>query len=228
MDNNSAVLLILLAGAVVVFIIYRLVKQQQQQRWKSEVDAAANCLVELVKVGKPVRFNCDQAPDIALKRGEDLRCVFPGTTLLEPRAVRNWRSNYGGPSFRIARGVSFRLGASAGTSESHDELRPLDTGTLALTNQRLIFVGSKRTTSVSLEKIIDLDTEGYSNWLRLNRQGKQKAECFQFDADLRMNFEYNGKNISAPLASRLVKLAINQAMIFRNHPEIIGVAVPQD
>jgi hypothetical protein len=46
------------------------------------------------------------------------------TVLTEPRSVRTSRGAYAGPSFRIAKGVSFRFGGYCGTSESHEELRP--------------------------------------------------------------------------------------------------------
>jgi hypothetical protein len=143
------------------------------------------------------RSSGGEVPNIALNEGEDVLCVFAGTTLLEPRAVRTWRSNYGGPSFRIAKGVSFRLGASSGVSESHEEMRAVDIGTLILTNERLSFVGSRRTIDVPLEKIIDVDNEGYSDWLRLNRQGKQKTECFQLNSALYTYFNYNGEQLLA-------------------------------
>ncbi len=61
----------------------------------------------------------------------------------------------GGPTIRLARGLSFRLGASDSTgvseSESFDELRQIDQGTLILTTKRLAFLGSLRTNSSSLE-----------------------------------------------------------------------------
>ena len=83
-----------------------------------------------------------------------------------------------------------RVGASSGTSESKDEMRAVDRGMFVLTSRRIVFVGSKRTISFPVERIIGLDDEGYFNWLRLNREGKQNAEAFQFDEDLQIEYQY--------------------------------------
>lgn len=227
MNDESTVLLLLVAliGGAIIYFIFR---QRKARERASQADAAVDYLQSLLRTGTPIKLSFGAAPIIALKQFEETLCVFPETTLIEPRAVRNWRSNYGGPSFRVAKGVSFRLGASAGASESHDELRAIDAGTLMLTNLRLIFVGSKRTTSIPLEKIINLDTEGFSDSLRINREGKQKAEVFQLNTSLKMSFQHNGEQHSVPLLSPMVQIAIGQAIEYRKHPELIGVALPSD
>src|SRR5262249_45500360 len=87
------------------------------------------------------------------------------------------------------------------------------------TNQRIIFVGSKRTISLAVHKIVRIDNEGYFNLLRLNREGKQKAEAFEFDRDLQIQYQYNGETRSAPFHSEWLIAAINQVLLFRQHPE---------
>jgi DNA helicase HerA-like ATPase len=171
-------------------------------------------MVELEGSGIQIKFTCGEAPSIALHKNEEALCHAP-TTLVEPRAVRTWRSSYGGPSVRIAKGLSFRFGASAGSSESHEEMRPIDVGTLVLTNQRMIFVGSKRTIGLPIEKIIGIDDEGYFNRLRLNREGKQKAEIFEFDSALQIEYEYKAEFRSAPFHVAWLIAAINQVLSSR-------------
>jgi hypothetical protein len=39
------------------------------------------------------------------------------------------------PNLRVAKGVSFRLGGASARSESHDEIRVIDQGSLILTNK---------------------------------------------------------------------------------------------
>jgi helicase HerA-like protein len=184
--------------------------------------ARAEALREMFELkewwGMQIKFTCGQAPSIALNKDEEVLCYAP-TTLVEPRAVRTWHSTYGGPSFRIAKGISFRAGASSGISESHEEMRSVDRGILVLTNERIIFVGSKRTIGLPVEKIIGIDDEGYFNSLRLNREGKQKAEVFQFDSTLQIEYDYKGKNHSAPFHVAWLIAAINQILLFRQHPE---------
>jgi DNA helicase HerA-like ATPase len=176
---------------------------------EAEQDQAYKHAFDLIARGVPVKIICGASPSIRLSRSEDIRCVIPGTTLSEARAVRSWRSVYGGPSIRVAKGLSFRFGQSGGVSESHDELRPVDRGTLVVTTQRLVFLGSQRTTSTALPKIIEI--KPYSDGLQVHRQDKQKAELFLFNDNLRVSIpDADGKTISAPLNGGLLTAIINQ------------------
>ena len=126
---------------------------------------------------------CDSIP-AGFDHDERVLCVLPGVDLLELRAVRRsirrGRSAYGGPTIRLARGLSFRFGASdsAGVSESEsfDELRQIDHGTLVLTTKRIAFLGSLRTNSSSLDDLIGIKDVG--NGIQLHRERKQKAETY--------------------------------------------------
>lgn len=90
---------------------------------------------------------------VMLKEGEELYVSFPSISLMESRSVTS--GGYGGPSFRIAKGVSFRLGGFSATS--HEELKTIDQGTFSLTNKRIIFSGLKRTINIVLNKIISMN-----------------------------------------------------------------------
>jgi hypothetical protein len=76
---------------------------------------------------------------------ERVLCVLPGINLLETRAVRrtirSGRGRSAGPTIRLAPGLSFRFSGRVSTgaseSESFDELRQIDHGTLVLTTTRL-------------------------------------------------------------------------------------------
>lgn len=82
---------------------------------------------------------------VILKRAEEAVLVLPNITLKEPRAVRTSVGGYAGPTIRIAKGISFRLGSGTSRSVSHDEITSIDKGTLTITNKRLIFTGSMKT-----------------------------------------------------------------------------------
>ena len=103
-----------------------------------------------------------------LKKGEETRLCLPSVDLMEARAVRH----YSGGGVRIAKGVT----VGGGRSQSRDELKNIDSGALVLTNTRLVFSGSKRTTNVSLDKIISVTA--YRNGIALHRERKQKTEYF--------------------------------------------------
>jgi len=131
--------------------------------------------------GVPAGFDQDE---------QVLLCVLPYVDLMESRAVRHsirrGRSAYGGPTIRLARGLSVRLGASDSTgesvSESFDELRQIDNGTLVLTTKRLAFLGSLRTNNSSLDDVIGVEDVG--NGIQVHRERKQKAETYRLTSPL--------------------------------------------
>ncbi len=122
-----------------------------------------------------VKMICDSSP-MLLKRREELQVALPSMSLWEPRSVRQSVGGYGGPSFRIAKGLSWRLGAFKARSESHEELRAIDQGRFTLTNKRLIFSGAKRTVDINLNKIISI--EPYSDGIAVRTSSRQKTQYF--------------------------------------------------
>jgi hypothetical protein len=109
---------------------------------------------------------------VMLKAGERLFFSLPGITLREPRSVS--RGVYGGPAIHIAKGVTLRTGAFQ--AQSHEELKDIDQGTLALTNKRLVFAGSTRSVETPLAKLISVDA--YSDAVAIRREGKEKTEFY--------------------------------------------------
>jgi hypothetical protein len=206
-------------------LLYILLRSKVRQNRITAAEAAADWLsATFLMKGIQIKLICGPTPNLTLHNGEEVLCIFPETILTEPRAIRTSRGAYAGPSFRIAKGVSFRFGGYRGTSESHEELRPIDRGTLALTNQRLVFEGSGRTISTRLEDIIEI--EAYLDGLRLRRERKQRVEYFQLSSGLEMTYPRDGKNVSAPVQGRMIKAAIEQARVFRRHGQ--GIRQPLD
>ena len=118
----------------------------------------------------------EAAQNLMLKKGEYPLLSLNNITLKEPRSVRVTHGGYAGPRIRVAKGVSFNLGAFGASSESHEEIKVIDNGNLLLTNKRLIFSGSKRSINIQLKKIISIDA--YGDGIALRRENKQKTEYF--------------------------------------------------
>jgi hypothetical protein len=119
-----------------------------------------------------VNFRMDVESPIILKKNEEMILSFPNISLWEPRSVR--RGGGAGTSFRVAKGVSFRVGGFQ--AESHEELRNIDNGPLTLTSKRIVFSGVKRTVSIPLDKVISI--EPFRDAIRIRREGKEKAQNF--------------------------------------------------
>ena len=128
-------------------------------------------MTQLQEGNVPVHITGVETP-IILKKNEKLQLVLPEISLSEPRAVRT--SVYGGPGFRVAKGVYFRVGRTR--SESHEELKHIDQGVLTLTDKRFVFSGTKRNINVDLRKIVSM--EPYSDGIALRVESRQKTQYF--------------------------------------------------
>ena len=167
---------------------------------------------------QPLHMICGPVPG-GFDGDEEVLAVFPDVNLMEPRAVRYSRGAYGGPTIRVAKGLSFRRGGAAGRSESVDELRAIDFGTLVLTLKRLAFLGSMRTNSVDLCDLISLQPS--SDGIAVHREHKQKAETYVLTRPLTIAGD-GGRGL--PVFGSMMKAAIEIAKIIgETKPEAIAL-----
>lgn len=116
--------------------------------------------------------NVNECLNSALPFSERERChAFTRAVLYEPRSVRN----YGGASVRVAKGVSVRLGQA----ESHDEMRKIELGVLALTNRRLLFTGGQRNSNIDLRKIVNI--KKYGDGVQVSIDSRQRPQFFALE-----------------------------------------------
>lgn len=153
-----------------------------------------------------IKLNESQSSPIILKKNEKANLVMEDISFRETRAVRRTRGGYGGPSIRVAKGVSFRLGGISAKSESREELREIDQGSLVLTNKRLIFIGSKRTINIDLRKIMAI--EAYKDGIASQRENKQKTEYFVGTDQSKLNFTLDGRSHTITINGNVLKAAI--------------------
>ncbi len=153
-----------------------------------------------------INLTFNRPSPVILKKNENISLVLYNINLQEPRAVRQTHAAYGGPSIRVAKGVSFRLGGASARSESHEEIRVIDQGSLILTNKRLIFIGSKRTTNIDLRKILAI--KAYKDGIESQRENKQKTEYFTGTDKSSITFTINGRQSTIPVLGVVLKAAI--------------------
>ena len=125
-------------------VVFQILKQQKinSQRMESEKheiqiqkENDINQYLTAVQNGTK-NITTNQPSPVILKKNENISIVMNNIHLQEPRAVRQTRAAYGGPTIRVAKGVSFRFGGASAKSESHEEIRVIDQGSLILTNKR--------------------------------------------------------------------------------------------
>ncbi|HEY0520911.1 MAG TPA: hypothetical protein VGC84_15575 [Ilumatobacteraceae bacterium] len=127
-----------------------------------------------------------QQPDthvagVQLKKGEVAYLTMEGIGLVEPRRdPGHWVGASHGVSFKIAKGMRYHVGQTRGTFQQGEE-RPqvIDTGLGVITNQRMVFVGSKRTTEWAFSKLVgfSLADDGVAIF---NVSNRQKASGFAY------------------------------------------------
>lgn len=174
----------------------------QQEAAQAQYQHAQQVLRDYANSGRQLTMVCG-ASNVDIYGGEQTYCVLPGTALYEPRLVRSYVGGSSGVSFRVAKGVTIRTGASRGHAEYSNELRQTDTGDFIITNTRLIFAGAARTVVIDFKDIVA--TEPMSDGLRLNKAKREKAFIFGFDTSLSTvidgaTFNATGDFINAILA----------------------------
>lgn len=114
---------------------------------------------------------------LILQKAETAHWIEPAS-LIEERVVgRRYEGSSSGMSFRIAKGVSYRVGASRGRLIVDTANVPVSVGELVLTNKRVIFRGDKKSFNYRLDKLLDIQL--YSQGLRItDTNGKPRTLQF--------------------------------------------------
>ena len=94
---------------------------------------------------------------IPMQKSEKAHFHFPSVELHQERVVsRGYEGGSAGLSFRICRGVTYRIGAHRGRLVSRSSVVHQDTGQIVLTSKRFLFSGAKRAFSIPLTKILSV------------------------------------------------------------------------
>ena len=122
--------------------------------------------------------------DITIQKSEVLHLKIQNINWYELRSVRQ-RVSYSGytTSFKIAKGFYLRSGNFRSQSYSLDTMKLIDTGTLYLTNKRIIFTGTKKNSNIRIDKI--LDYKPYTDGVEIGKEtGKSPTLQLKQNADI--------------------------------------------
>jgi hypothetical protein len=164
-----------------------------------------------LKTGK-VGIHCINAlTSLISQKDEVLLCALPNVTLKESRSVRVSHDSYGGPSFRIAKGVYYHVGSFGSLTRSRDEIRDIDSGILTITNQRFAFSGKMKTVGIDLKKIVGIDP--FNDGIAIHRVGYQKTQYFTWRGDIaKAKIGVQGRNYEEPFSGLILQYLIEGAM----------------
>lgn len=117
------------------------------------------------------------APGIILKRGE-VAHLQTDAELLKEVAIREYKGGSQGVSFRIAKGVSYRVGSHRGTMQVvGTRLETADSGPLTVTSHRAVFAGGRRSVEVRFDKLISLNV--YRDAIQFHVSNRQTPSLFK-------------------------------------------------
>ena len=178
--------------------------------WQHERDAC------LERLDLAQHFAGDTTSDqLLLKRGEGLFATISGTSLVEDRrGAGKWEGRSSGFSLPVAsiggRSIRYRTGRTRGHYvQGAPVATAIDVGTLLLTNQRVIFHGSRQTRECRFDKLVGFEhsADGSTVFSVSNRQksttvhyGPEIAGWFDLRLDLALA-HYHGD--VAPIVAQL-------------------------
>lgn len=122
--------------------------------------------------------------DITLQKTEICHIKIPNVSWYELRSIRQ-RVSYSGysTSFKVVKGFYLRSGNYRPQSYSVDTMKLIDTGTLYLTNKRLIFTGTKKNSTIRIDKILDFTP--YTDGVEIGKEtGKSPTLQMAENADI--------------------------------------------
>jgi len=144
----------------------------QLAEWQAHHDSAAEAL-ELAET-----YTGEPSDDLLLKPGESLFAQVVGASLIEERrGGGSWQGRSSGVSIPIGsiggRSVRYRVGQTKGHYvQAPPTATAIDVGTVFITNQRVIFQGSRQTRECRFDKLVSAQhtTDGSTIFSVSNRQ----------------------------------------------------------
>jgi hypothetical protein len=150
--------------------------------WQSERDEVADLLDEAREAkGDPPSV----APGFMGHAGEEVFLVGNGCALVEPRrGPTHWVGGSQGVSFRIAKGVTYRVGQTRGHVVSGPEApTPIDMGRLVVTNQRAVFQGQKQGREWLWPKLTGFAHDSSTPYTSFQVSNRQKVSGILYDSE---------------------------------------------
>jgi len=112
---------------------------------------------------------------LVLKRSE-IAVASAAATLCRHKTRTEFVGGSQGVSIPLGHGFRYRVSSFRGHPIQSEVLATLDQGTLVVTNQRLVFLGSTRDVSTPVAKLLQI--EPFSNGLGISREGKETRDIY--------------------------------------------------
>jgi hypothetical protein len=137
---------------------------------------------ELVSDLSIAQINGGILPEVAsphlLAKKDEIVHIETNASLLKEVAVRQWQGGSSGFSIPLGKsGVRYRVGATRGHSvEVGTRMNVADSGLLAVTSNRILYVGARKTVDVALAKLVAVNA--FKDGLELHASNRVNAVIF--------------------------------------------------
>jgi hypothetical protein len=151
-------------------------------------------LRELLKEARS--FDGDAAPEgliVQLHKDERVYLIGRDCPLVEPRrGPGQYRGGYQGVSIPIGNsGLRYRVGAGRGqVVPGAEKPTAIDTGTVTITSQRVVFQGPMQTREWAFSKLIGYQHFDAPHWTALQVSNRQKTSGIAYDAASAMDVQF--------------------------------------
>ena len=133
---------------------------------------------------------------LMLKKGEEVHLEEPAT-LIKEVIRREFQGGSRGVSFRVTKGVSYRVGSFRGHMvEVGRSLEDADTGDLHVTSQRVVYSGARKTLEVAYAKLVDMNV--FTDGIQFHVSNRQNPSMFRVE--------------SGPMVAAVVNAAMQRLM----------------
>jgi hypothetical protein len=136
--------------------------------WSRVVRAAV--IRDILEGRLPERMTYAGELPFNFQKGESLVWVFPSATYYEQRVRTHYEGGYQGVSFRVAKGVYYRVGGFKGHPVSTTTMVNLGQGTLGITDKHIYFAGPSKSFRVKYDKIVSFNA--YSDGIGIQRDAQ--------------------------------------------------------
>lgn len=156
--------------------------QLELDEWQLEIDLAQGTL-DIIEDGGMARDHPDWDFPVQPQKGETIYAVIAGVSLVEPRRLKGqWQGGTSGFSFRIAKGVHYRVGSTRGTYEPGPEVitRVDQGGTVYITSKRVMYLGTQRTTEWKFANLLGFQHDEEMGATFLQVSNRQKVSGFLY------------------------------------------------
>ena len=129
--------------------------------------------------------------ELAAKRGERVYLVARGAGLVEhQRSGGTWTGGYSGFSVRLTRNLRWHVGGNRGTYQpGPEEPALLDTGTVTITDRRVVFQGAKQSREWTFSKLLGYQHLDEAPITVLQVSNRQRVSGVLYDGETGETFQ---------------------------------------